>query len=670
VEAALAELLLRTALDRTQPGDQERGRALLRRLARDDVDALVLGAAAAGVADAFDREPRLDADVHATALTAARALTHTSQPPHRVILGATALVLSARAGRSERRVDDLLLAALAARNVEQHSLCADAARLALGGGAYLSTSQRARAWLLLALVERDDEAIKKTEALIAELASDDPTRVIAEAVWPTLGPSDPAAPLSEAGEAIRRNDRPAAAASLADTFRELSHTQPADQLLAGLVTTMDALARPHVDVANARRGFAQVIRHWREHRRIGDIPAIAKAGIEIALDLLTLEPGEGGSDLLCETLEALADSGLSSLDRSLTVEARDAASAAVAHATLAARASGGGWPNLAWIANRLQGTNVLLTRTQRRWTDGATEVLALHVNPPNELSIKKAILDAERAETLERFASEQVDQIAPVTQAELDQITEMILPRTLQDAIAEASVESLLVIADGPLWAVPWRAATLCATPSLTVTICPSMSVWAALEPPTEPVRSILAFVDPAIAGAEFVLAALDDAQTSGSLRVSWAETREDLQQVAHYDLLLIFAHGAGTGLNYQLALRDRVSAHDIATSSPPQRALIAGCWSAGIPPISFPLSVPAALLLNGCKTVVGGLWPLPAIPTAALTAALITALANDHGLVDALRAAVNASNLSELLDHAGLAAFGRADPVRTVRSR
>jgi len=67
------------------------------------------------------------------------------------------------------------------------------------------------------------------------------------------------------------------------------------------------------------------------------------------------------------------------------------------------------------------------------------------------------------------------------------------------------------------------------------------------------------------------------------------------------------------------------------------RNVLVAACWSSAAPPTAYPLNLPAALLINGASTVVGGLWPLPAADTAAVVAAVTRKVAGGAGLRHAI---------------------------------
>jgi hypothetical protein len=641
-------------------GDAVDARLLLRRLAVQGVNGAVIAASAGAVSVAFPKPEPLDPALYGAVVGGARVLASRAEASHRAALGAAALILLVEASLSDDPIEDLLRAAEAARAVELHRLAAVAAQRVIARPE-ATAAERARAWLILALVDRSQQALRELTALLPALSDDDPTRVRYALLAPTLGAAT-TAEISRVGAALHAADRAAAAAAFCDTVKELLEQNTEDRLLRGLMTTMEALSAPEIDGDAARRGLSEVMAHARTRRRAGEIPAVARAGTEIVVDLLTLAAAEGGADLLCETVEALADAGLSTLEAGFRVSVGDPSAGAVVQSLMAERTTEVRWPNLAWVARRLGRTHVLLLHTQRRLTDAALSVLALHIRPPNGVAIKKVTLESEHLATLDGFTSESLNEIVQIAPAELDALVGMLLPVTLREAIANEAID-LVVVPDAALWTIPWIGSRTHFGHARSLTLAPSMSLWASLDPPDAPVASVLAFVDETVPGAERVVGALEAAHNAKTLRITRGQRRSDLALGHGHDLLLVFGHGAGSGLGYRLKLPDDVAtALDIAAARPPKRAVIAGCWSAAAPPVSVPLSVPTALLLAGVRTLVGGLWPLPAVPTADLVARMIARLAAGETLYGALDAARDDLGLPALVDTGGVALFGRSD--------
>jgi hypothetical protein len=126
-----------------------------------------------------------------------------------------------------------------------------------------------------------------------------------------------------------------------------------------------------------------------------------------------------------------------------------------------------------------------------------------------------------------------------------------------------------------------------------------------------------------------------------------------------HSDLLLVYAHGSGTGLSFRTSGGGwPASALRLATSARTRAALVAACRSLAAPPVSFPINLPAALLLQRVSSVVGGLWPLPSESTAWIIADVIGRLAAGERLMPALSAA-RTRVPDGYLDRWGLATHG-----------
>ena len=231
------------------------------------------------------------------------------------------------------------------------------------------------------------------------------------------------------------------------------------------------------------------------------------------------------------------------------------------------------------------------------------------------------------------------------------------MPSTLRDALSHNDVQGLLTLPDGELWSIPWHAAG--SLRRVATVVSPSLSLWSQIPQPAEDVSSVPAFIDEAIQGADIVVTALKTLQRGGC-HVSRGHSPADLQRAHKHDLLLIFCHGGGgPGLDYHLALPGgQTTMLDLAQQEPGNLALIAACWSGAKPASAFPMSAPISLLVGGYSTVVGGLWPLPSIPTAEIVADALLRLTSGADLRSAILSSRSAPG--HLMDTAGLAVFGR----------
>lgn len=327
------------------------------------------------------------------------------------------------------------------------------------------------------------------------------------------------------------------------------------------------------------------------------------------------------------------------------------------HAKLSAHAAQDvRWPDLPWIVSRLGRTNVVLTHTEKRFSDGRLEITALHLRPPIHPALNQVSLDESAQTTLDRLLTQQLETIDEISSEAVVALIRAVLPPPLLDELRGAAPPPVVVVPDGLLWAVPWHAV------GAPIVIAPSMTIRASIDPPKDPIRRIVACVDESIPGAAPIRASLHHLDEAG-IEVSYARSYGDLVDAPQQDLLVVFAHGGGQGLDYRLSLPGGpVSALQLAATRPAPRALIASCWSARLPPVSFPLSVPATLLLAGARTVVGGLWPLPSIPTGEVVAGTLDGLRSAGSLTVALDRARRASPHEAVGDRLGLAIFGAAD--------
>lgn len=658
---ALADLLARRCLGQSETAAPV-AEALLSTLSASSPDPLALAAAAGGAWAAFPTGRRpLDADVRRAAAASARALAGEGGAEPSVILGAAALGLLAMVRSSGTSAADLVFAAACARSVERHRLAAGLASEAVARAPELTPSQFAHANLLLAVIERDPSVVASAYKAVRALPEDDPVRRVAAVLEPTVVPDNTSgdSPLAAAVEA---GDRLAAAREFAAQIDELRSIAD-DDLLRGLEVAALALTTADIDAESARNGLADVWRHWRRRSRTGESPPVALAGIEILMDLLLLAPDEARGDILVELVEALSDAGLASVGTLGRPEAQRPDAAALAHVRLSATAlERAAWPDLGRIARALGDTHALFVRTKRLLSDRRMQVLVLHVVPPDGLSIRQHILTPPQVACLSRLTG------APpgprrVTQASIDDLVSALLPRTLWDAIADGSAARLVVIPDTTLWPIPWQWARPLV--GCNVAVVQSLSTWTALPPASSPIRRVTAIIDERIRGSAPVLAALDQAQRHGQLDTQSARSLDHARNLERADLLVVYTHGSGRGLDYRLALPDGgATALELASAQLAPRGLIAACSSGAPPPDAFPLSLANALMLNGTATVVAGLWPLPGVATGRLVGELLRTVASgDVGLAAALRQ-VLAAAVGPVVERCGLHLFGRDDGI------
>ena len=307
VVSALAEVLVRRCVGRAVPGDGELARSLARELADDGDGADLFAAGAAGAWAGFGPDGQLDGDTIARVVDLCRGLLRAELPVEARALVCAALGLLAARGTTFQPGVDFVNVATAARAVEQHGLALWAARRALGTGEALSQSHRALALLTVAVITRDPASVTEAYAAASSLEPGDVAARAARILEPTLRDSGG---LTAVGEAVRVRDRRLAAESLLPVFEDLRQSAD-DDLLAGLHEAFAAMAAPVLDVEGARRGLTGVVGHLRGRQRFGEVPPVARAGVDMAADLLALDADPAAANVLTEFVEALADAGLS-----------------------------------------------------------------------------------------------------------------------------------------------------------------------------------------------------------------------------------------------------------------------------------------------------------------------------------------------------------------------
>jgi hypothetical protein len=188
-----------------------------------------------------------------------------------------ALGLLAARGATNLPAVDFVNVATSARTVEQHELALWAARRALESREQLTQSHQALALLTVAVITRDADEIREAYDLADELAADDIAARVANALAPTLRNSGA---LTAVGEAVRDRDRRSAARALVAEFEQLRRAA-ADDLLSGLTEAFAAMAAAEIDVEQARRGLTRVAAHLRGRQQFGEVPPVARTGVDI-----------------------------------------------------------------------------------------------------------------------------------------------------------------------------------------------------------------------------------------------------------------------------------------------------------------------------------------------------------------------------------------------------
>ncbi|MGW0846929.1 CHAT domain-containing protein [Streptomyces sp. NPDC002787] len=647
--AALAELLCRRCLDRGRREDDRTARHLLASVAAQEFAPELLVAAHGGVCAAFGPAEDVRAEVVRNALDAAYRLLPTPLGDTERLLVSVSLALLAKVGLSDRTATDYVAVAMSAQKIDQDRLGLWAARRALSAKTDLTPSQETAARLVLALITQDRSDIRRAYELADSLPPDDPRARWAESVRPHLCPTAPD-DSSPAGDAVRAGDRRAAAMSLAGEFAETAR-QTGDPLATAMHMVMAALSQPEIDVRDARKALVDVVALLRRRQRYGQVPPAVKAGIDMVTDLLHVGATPESVDVLAELLEALADAGLT--DISLPDEADDLPAATQARLAEAVTRSPA-WPDLQACVDGLRHRPALILRRQRMFSARHGSVLSMYLEPPDSVAIKSTLLNAADTSVLGAFGRGNPGDVSSMPVDDVEALIRSLLPAALRDRLAAQELPSLLIVPDAELWSIPWQASTLFR--STSVSMAPSMSVYARLPLFDGTVRSITALVDEDLPHADLVLTALEEARAVHGFTV---RDHTALEAGEESDLLLIHAHGSGSGLTFSTGSPAKpLSVLHLAATVRARAGLVAACRSLAAPPVSFPINLSAAMLLQGMSTVVGGLWPLPHESTATIIAEVISGVAAGGRLMPVL-AQARERVPDGYLDRWGLAVHG-----------
>lgn len=646
---AVSTLLVRQCLGTARLADADAARRVSRHLVEIGAPKEIMAVATVGVWAGYRPDDVLDDDTLGEVAEVARVLVDADEHDGLTLLAAVTLVLFVRRGCSDNPAHDLVLAAQALWSLEHHDLAVSACRDALAAPP-LAPLDEATALMILARITNDADDVERLRAASRTWSADVTARVDVRNLVVRSERRDDRL-WDRARDATVRGDRREAARLMAETTAHLIEQSTQDRdFLDGLRRAFLAMSGPSVNIENLRRGLIDVVRQVRARQRFGNVPPAARSGLELLILILDSDDNEVRGSVLAELLEALADAGLSEVDLPMSDGLPQ-----VAEADLAEKAKHFPlWPDLRACVDGLGGNFGLLTRRIGGGRSTAERWLAMFISPPDGVLIRSAPLVAERATVLDRLNPFR-GPVTDLTQPELDDVVHAFLHRKAVDMLAAEPARGLVVIPDGPLWRVPWQAASLLR--SRPTTIAPSMTLYSALEQAPARIRSVVALLDPAVRGAELAEAALSSAHDQGVLNVDFGLSALDRK----CDLLLVLAHGTGDGLSFRISVDDGLTAHELARRMRARSALVACCGSAKTPPVALPVNLPVSLLMRGCTHCVGGMWLLPQAPTSRLVAATITHVAAGRTLTDALALARTGSR--NLLADWGLASAGSIEP-------
>lgn len=625
VVAALAEVLARRCVGRSQPGDNELAHDLGRRLAQADSDQDIFAVGMVGAWAGFGPDGQMTQETITPVVNAARELLRIDIAVEERALACAALGLVAGRGMTNLPGVDFVNVATSARRIDQHELALWAAGHALAFRNTLIPSHLVLALLTIAVITHDSDAIDEAYELAGTLDAGDVARRSADSLAPTL--RHPLA-MTAVGESVQRRDRRSAARALVAEFEPLVRGSGSDALVTGLYETFAAMAADDFDVERARQALTAVVGHVRSRQRFGAVPPVARSGVDMVTDLLVLEPDPGTANVVTELLEALADAGLAEVVSIPDDDAPALVQARLAHLAQSAPI----WPDMEACVAGLRGRSALLIRQQRSLSSGSPTFIAGFVAPPDSVAYKSVRLDEDASRVSAALVSGAPDGLVGLTVDAVSGLATQFLPRALLERAESGQLTSLVVVPDADAWTIPWQIAPMLS--GVEVTLAPSLGVHARLPADLGPAESITAIVDEDAPYAELVTDALLDVRARGfDVRMP-----RGLHGLRGGDLLVTFTHGGGTGLRFS-AGSDALPLSAIALASTGfRRALVAACWSSAAPPVSYPLNLPAAMLVNGSATVIGGLWPLPAADTAMLVAAAIRNIGTGSSVRDAVR--------------------------------
>jgi hypothetical protein len=241
---------------------------------------------------------------------------------------------------------------------------------------------------------------------------------------------------------------------------------------------------------------------------------------------------------------------------------------------------------------------------------------------------------------------------APMWDEPWPELTSQILPPQLTNVLqnAEAETRDLVVVPDGPLAAVPFAGLKLrdgrCLLEATRIRIVPSLSlIEEQRKDAEEPQRATVAvtYFD------------ADRKTASGRLRMDPFATervtddRATLEAALRADppadLAVILAHGHPGSSPFEAAVRLKDSAMSAAAALQlpwPPTVLLGSCWLGGgdVGVGEEPFGFPIACLMNGARTVVGALSPVPRHDVIAMLARVATKLPSAATLGDTVRRA------------------------------
>ena len=573
---------------------------------------------------------------------AAHACCALARPRDVRLLGSAALHLCAGDADPARAVVRLVHSASTAQSLGNYPLAARAAGRAIdladAGGSH-DRVDLVDALLLLGVTGRRPEALERAAGLAESLATSGHEGVVRRRALTlrTRAGTGTRDPVADAAELLAEGRAGAAATALAGLLEEPGG--PADGLLDGVRDVLVAYRADAPDPDAIRSGLEVVVGDLRAAQSQGFPPVHATAACRLLLHLILARPVRQQAHLVLELMDAAADAGLSRLPNEPHGWRGPAPTEPeVATASLVTRAAAQtGWQTAPEIVLGAAGGHALVLYCTHEGPDSAT-VLSVHVPPDGLGSVRESRIEGREHAALRRFGSADYLTVARSGPGTWTGLLASLLPATLAAAFAARSVDRLAVVPHGPFWSVPWAALRHEGAPLVrgtAVRVLPSLSFGASLRPAVERTGTIVLLHDPSVAiRAETYV-------SRGGVRwlpvTDVAEARSALAEPA--DALVVVGHGDGQGMGFGVGLPGgRVGSLELMGLPLPPALVVASCWSGRRSADPVPLGLATGCLLAGARTVVAGLWDLPAEATVSVALAVAEAIATGDDASEALR--------------------------------
>ncbi|WP_414939684.1 CHAT domain-containing protein [Amycolatopsis sp. cmx-11-51] len=241
---------------------------------------------------------------------------------------------------------------------------------------------------------------------------------------------------------------------------------------------------------------------------------------------------------------------------------------------------------------------------------------------------------------------DEIDRLTMESPRALAELADLLLPVELRE-VPNGEPRQLFILLHDQLWHVPFAALPIGDVPLITCW-CPILttSLRTAIGPhdddhPLADAPVVGHLRDPNLAGATTEQHVLESFASAGRITLLQEETaRMAREAVRDSDLLVIAAHGEGTGPRYSLRFPDSaVTLADIARwGRVPKDVIALACLSGRRSSEPFPLGLVGILRSLGARTVVSGLWELPDMATASGLETIVEQWTTGMSIAEAVR--------------------------------